>query len=429
MHVTHNEAIADLDILAQLVVEEIGTETPPPTPEEGAIYALGAAPTGDWSGHPRELAQWQGTTWRFAVPQQGWRAWDLGTSRHVFFDGQAWAEVTEDSDLQNLPGIGIGTQSDATNRLSVASQASLFSHDGSDHRIVVNKAGGGDTASLLYQSGWTGHAEMGLTGDTDFQVKVSADGSSWTDALTIDAANGLVTGAAVQSSATDTTEGKLLAVGAFGLGADDAMPVADDCNALTTTGFFSTTGATSNAAAAVESVLIVYRAGDAIAQQQIVGRTIWARESASAGVSWGPWAIVGPVLVGSVTQSEGIPTGAAIENGSNANGDYVRFADGTQFCWQNGLTFTEEFYGERLGGGNWVFPAAFADTPVVTASYSNSVGNHWIGTNTHRRVSAFGCGVSKTVATTMRIFAIDGLAFSDGAQATEVRVQAAGTWY
>lgn len=37
-------------------------------------------------------------------------------------------------------------------------------------------------------------------------------------------------------------------------------------------------------------------------------------------------------ILGIVSQSAGVPTGAIIERGSNANGDYVRFADGTLMC-------------------------------------------------------------------------------------------------
>lgn len=37
-------------------------------------------------------------------------------------------------------------------------------------------------------------------------------------------------------------------------------------------------------------------------------------------------------LVGTVSQSGGTPTGAVIERGSNANGEYVKFADGTMIC-------------------------------------------------------------------------------------------------
>jgi len=37
-------------------------------------------------------------------------------------------------------------------------------------------------------------------------------------------------------------------------------------------------------------------------------------------------------ILGTVSQSSGVPTGAIIERGSNATGEYVRFADGTQIC-------------------------------------------------------------------------------------------------
>lgn len=37
-------------------------------------------------------------------------------------------------------------------------------------------------------------------------------------------------------------------------------------------------------------------------------------------------------VLGTVSQSGGDPTGAVVERGNNANGRYVRFADGTQIC-------------------------------------------------------------------------------------------------
>lgn len=37
-------------------------------------------------------------------------------------------------------------------------------------------------------------------------------------------------------------------------------------------------------------------------------------------------------VLGPVSQAAGMPTGAVIERGSNANGEFVRFADGTQIC-------------------------------------------------------------------------------------------------
>lgn len=63
-------------------------------------------------------------------------------------------------------------------------------------------------------------------------------------------------------------------------------------------------------------------------------------------------------IVGTVTQSGGVPTGAIIERGSNANGDYVRYADGTQICWG---TVNAELTGATLQMAV-TYPAAFVGT-------------------------------------------------------------------
>jgi hypothetical protein len=58
--------------------------------------------------------------------------------------------------------------------------------------LKLNKAAAGDTASLLLQTGLSGRAELGLAGDDALHVKVSPNGSSWFEALTIAQASGLV---------------------------------------------------------------------------------------------------------------------------------------------------------------------------------------------------------------------------------------------
>src|SRR5947209_3279597 len=50
----------------------------------------------------------------------------------------------------------------------------------------MSKESAAKTLSLLFQDNFSGRAEVGLTGDDDFHVKVSADGTSWLDAMTID---------------------------------------------------------------------------------------------------------------------------------------------------------------------------------------------------------------------------------------------------
>lgn len=63
-------------------------------------------------------------------------------------------------------------------------------------------------------------------------------------------------------------------------------------------------------------------------------------------------------ILGSVSQSSGIPTGAILERGSNANGEFIRLADGTQICW--GITsMTHNGASLAPTSAGITFPAAF----------------------------------------------------------------------
>lgn len=182
-HVTHNEALRRLDALVQLVVQGFGATQPPAAPQDGEVHALGIGAVSDWAGQDGNLAWFSDNAWVFLTPSEGWRAWDVQTEQLRVYSAGSWLPVVPP--LQNLDGVGIGSVSDATNRLAVASDASLFSHAGTDHRLTINKAGSTDTASLVMQSNWSGRAELGLTGDEDFHIRVSPDGSTWTSALTL----------------------------------------------------------------------------------------------------------------------------------------------------------------------------------------------------------------------------------------------------
>ncbi len=304
-HVTHNEAVRALDTLVQLRIAEFGSETAPETPAQGETHALGPAPGGAWTGQSGKLATWDGMAWQFLRPQEGWLAWDTAAARLRIHVGGDWIHpALADEEFARL---GIATAADDTNRLAVAADAVLLTHAGGDHRLKVNKATETDTASLLFQSGWTGHAEMGLNGDTGFSLKVSADGGSWTQVMRADPAvlqvDVPITGVAVQSSSTDTTVGRLM----------------------------------------------------------------------RADYGYGPGNILG-----AVSQSVGVPTGAVIEHGSNANGEYVRFADGTQIC-----TTSKTSSGSATT--NWIFPATFSSAPrvsVQTNSGEPRFGNHHSTTST-----------------------------------------------
>ena len=117
----------------------------------------------------------------------------------VRFDGitgdlQNSGVLISDTDfISGAVGVGIGGASaDATNRLSVNTPAVLFNRETDDIQVKLNKAAAGDTASFLFQTGFSGRAEIGLVGDNDFQFKVSPDGSSFFSGILIDKDNGLV---------------------------------------------------------------------------------------------------------------------------------------------------------------------------------------------------------------------------------------------
>ncbi|WP_281966985.1 DUF2793 domain-containing protein [Roseovarius nanhaiticus] len=191
-HVTHNEGMLRLDALVQLSVISAQTAAPPAAPAEGMRYILPLGATGVWSGRDGQLAVFEGGGWAFLAPLPGWTAWVVDQGAHVVFDGTAWQPVQQAGDHQNLARVGVQTAADDTNRLAVAADATLLTHDGAGHQIKVNKASAGDTASLLFQTDFQGRAEMGTTGTDDFAIKVSADGAIFQTALSVDAATGRV---------------------------------------------------------------------------------------------------------------------------------------------------------------------------------------------------------------------------------------------
>ncbi len=196
-HVTHNEALLGLDALVQIGVISRSAGTPPVSPIEGDCYIVAAAATGPWEGHEGELAQFEGGAWIFRAPREGWIAWVADESSTFVFRQGTWASlfdltIQSIASLQNLDTLGVNATAETTNRLTVASPASLLTHEGAGHRLAINKASAADTASLLFQDGWSGRAECGLAGGDDFSLKVSADGSSWKEAMRANRTSGVV---------------------------------------------------------------------------------------------------------------------------------------------------------------------------------------------------------------------------------------------
>lgn len=190
-HVTHNEALKRLDQIVHLRAETTALTTPPAAPVEGDRHIVGSGGQGDWSGHDMEIATWEAGAWSFVSPSEGWLCWSTTDDTLRVFDGNTWISYAPEIP-ETVAQLGIATTADSNHPLSVAGPGMLLSHDGSDHRLTINKANASDTASIVLQSGWSGHAELGLCGDNDFTIKVSDNGSSFVPAIQIARDTGIV---------------------------------------------------------------------------------------------------------------------------------------------------------------------------------------------------------------------------------------------
>lgn len=205
-HVTVNEGLRVLDALVHMGVVSRILASPPGTPAEGQRYLVPASPTGAFAGHAGHIAAWQDGGWLFYAPRAGWLSWVADEALLMAHNGTAW--VVAAGQYQNLAMVGINAAADTTNRLAVSAPATLLNHAGNGHQVKVNKAASSETASLLFQSNWSGRAEMGLAGDDRFRLKVSGDGASWANAMEI-APGGTVGVGTVAGNAALTLGGAL----------------------------------------------------------------------------------------------------------------------------------------------------------------------------------------------------------------------------
>ncbi|MFC5067808.1 DUF2793 domain-containing protein [Flaviflagellibacter deserti] len=193
-HVTVNEALSRLDNIVQLSVLDRTRTAPPPDPEEGERHIVGPGATGGWAGKDGRVAAFQNGGWVFIEPGTGWIAWDAEAEEVVAFSGGIWQVAG--GTFQDVPRFGLGTMADETNPFSAKLNSALWTAleagagGTGDLRYVMNKEGAGDVLSILLQSAYGGRAELGLIGDEDFVLKVSADGATWHEALRIDRATG-----------------------------------------------------------------------------------------------------------------------------------------------------------------------------------------------------------------------------------------------
>lgn len=237
---------------------------------------------------------------------------------------------------------------------------------------------------------YTGAGTSALT-DLTSQARGLLGGTALTRSGSDYTLNGKLLGTAVTQSSTDTTAGRLTKVGDFGVGAGDpqgnsALVLPDWLSTGQVTGFHhmgndtTTVNKPAGLAGAGWGSAITIKTSTGIG-----ARLGWrgyreATEFYMQKYDSGGWGALlkfynNRNIVGTVAQASGVPDGAIIERGSNANGEYVRFADGTQICTAS-LTINSTITSAHLGGfinsgQTWTFPAVFAAVPRVTGAPNN----------------------------------------------------------
>jgi len=201
-HVTLNEALTRLDALVQAAVLSRTTTGQPAAPQDGDLYilpddAIGAV----WSAQPAgSLMRAEDGGWTVVAVQDGMIVLVQDADELLLLDDGDWLPLGQRlGAVQALERFGLGTTADAENpfaaKLNKALWTALETSNGGDGdlRFTFNKETDADVLSLLFQSGWSGRAELGLVGDDDLTLKVSADGSLWREVIKVDRSTGRAT--------------------------------------------------------------------------------------------------------------------------------------------------------------------------------------------------------------------------------------------
>ena len=194
-----------------------------------------------------------------------------------------------------------------------------------------------------------------------------------------------ITGNAVQTSATDTTAGRLLPVGAFGLGGAvlltgttalqdrDLRPGIYAYAPGTVTG-----GPTTSAGAAT---LIVAEAPASLTGGTARKTFLVMTATTTAGLQG--------AFYGAQASLTGAITWQALSGvrGSNANGNFVQHPDGSTECWTTGRSAANASTADgslfRSADVAWTYPVAFSATPAVLPGHTSDadcwVSAHGVG--------------------------------------------------
>lgn len=110
--VTHNEALARLDMLIQPVIEGVRND-PPQAPAIGQCWLVEAIAQGPWAGMEDHIAQWTAGGWRFVPAADGYTIWHRATGERMTRESGSWTTAMTASSLRIGGKKVVGSQQTA----------------------------------------------------------------------------------------------------------------------------------------------------------------------------------------------------------------------------------------------------------------------------------------------------------------------------
>jgi hypothetical protein len=249
---------------------------------------------------------------------------------------------------------------------------------------------------------------------------------------------GLLSGTAVTQTATDTTANRLMKIGDFGVGSTgnglNFSPLAFGQDQPTTFARWGTAPSGFGIIGNNATYLHINGVGDRFGRIFINSSTTSPNiyfQNASGSEEITPKTIYHTSnILSTVSQSGGVPTGGIIERGSNANGEFVRYADGTLICFARinlgdivlGGTgaFNDPYRTDTL---NATFPSSFVSASSISvslvANLDDSVASQRWSTVAFRSVSTTGLSSLQAVRIGNNANSVDAF----------VNVTAIGRWF
>lgn len=129
---------------------------PPPTPAKGDRYIINHAnPSGAWTGHPYEIATYDGAAWIYAVPNIGWFCF-LNASPWILYhysESSLWEEYTTTPSLHANSHKALAADAIKLDELAAPTDVTTLDATTSLHGLLM-KLGGGTTNFLRADGTW-----------------------------------------------------------------------------------------------------------------------------------------------------------------------------------------------------------------------------------------------------------------------------------